>query len=303
MRPSMPTPGRNQCQNRQRQNVAHPSDVVWWPMTAPAHLRHELRLLVLATLLPVWLGCALLIWKTQIDAERLIERDTELTVRVMLDAVDREVASSGQMAGIVTEQNLPDGWIGVIFDPTGTMYARSLYQASREAMSGTFDGRTVEGTLTTTAFARSQATGWGVAIGIPAAQLQDRLLFSIGLSLLGVLAFAGVSLVCAHFAGKRIILAFSHMAEAREASMAELRRNEENARVRALLFAHLSHTMHTPLQIIMGSADLLARDVRTADHCDRINRAVATVDHLIDEIIEHNQPITGNVIQLRAAAN
>jgi hypothetical protein len=53
----------------------------------------------------------------------------------------------------------------------------------------------------------------------------------------------------------------------------------------------------------MGSADLLARDVRTADHCDRINRAVATVDHLIDEIIEHNQPITGNVIQLRAAAN
>jgi K+-sensing histidine kinase KdpD len=285
-------------------------------MPAPAHLRHELRLLVLATLLPVWLGCALLIWKTQVDAERLIERDTELTVRVMLDAVDREVASSGQMAGIVTEQNLPDGWIAVIFDPTGTMYARSvtgvnrigqrvsnsLYQASREAMSGTFDGKTVEGTLTTTAFARSQATGWGVAIGIPAAQLQNRLLFSIGLSLLGVLVFASVSLVCAHFAGKRIILAFSHMTAAREASVAELRRNEENARVRALLFAHLSHTMHTPLQIIMGSADLLARDVRTADHCDRINRAVATVDHLIDEIIEHNQPITGNVIQLRAAA-
>jgi hypothetical protein len=52
----------------------------------------------------------------------------------------------------------------------------------------------------------------------------------------------------------------------------------------------------------MGSADLLARDVRTADHCDRINRAVATVDHLIDEIIEHNQPITSNVIELRPAA-
>jgi hypothetical protein len=41
--------------------------------------------------------------------------------------------------------------------------------------------------------------------------------------------------------------------------------------------------------------------LRPAD-LENPGRAVATVDHLIDEIIEHNQPITGNVVQLRPAA-
>lgn len=274
-------------------------------MPARAHLRHELWFLILFTLLPVWVGSAGLLWQTTENLAQLLIRDTEITVRVMLAAVDREVVSSGQMAGIVTEQNLPAGWIGVIFDPTGTMYARSitgvnrvgqrvsdsLYAASRAGMAGTFVGKTIEGTWSTTVFARSEATGWGVAIGIPTVQVHNRLMTSVGWSLLGVLLLAGASLGCAHFAGRRIVLAFRRMAEAREASMDTLRRIEEDARIRTLLFAHLSHTMHTPLQIIMGSADLLARDVRAVKHCARINRAVETVDHLIDEIIEHNRTV------------
>lgn len=272
-------------------------------MPARAHLRHELWFLILFTLLPVWVGSAGLLWQTTENLAQLLIRDTEITVRVMLAAVDREAVASGQMAGIVTEQNLPAGWIGVIFDPAGTMYARSitgvnrvgqrvsdsLYAASRAGMAGTFVGQTIEGTWSTTVFARSETTGWGVAIGIPTADLRDRLMTSIGWSLLGVLLLGCASLGCAHFAGRRIIRAFRAMAAAREATMDALRRAEENARVRTLLFAHLSHTMHSPLQVIMGSADLLARDVRAARHCDRINRAVETVDHLIDEIIEHNR--------------
>lgn len=264
-------------------------------MPAKTHLRRELRLLVLATLLPVWLGSVALIWQTQAEAKRYRQCETKSTVLEMLSAVDREVATTGLMAAIVTERHLPDGWIGVIFNQGGTIYARSivsgldrvgqrvsdsLYAASRQEMSGMFDGRTVEGIETTTFFAKSATTGWSVAIGIPSTLLQDQLMYSIGVSLMVVGALAAASMTAAHFAGQRIIYAFQIMAEAHEAEEIRRKRGEE----RALLFAHLSHTMHSPLQVISATSDMLSRDERMVLHCERINRAVAAVDLLIDEI-------------------
>lgn len=264
-------------------------------MPAKTHLRRELRLLVLATLLPVWLGCVALIWQTQAEAKRYRQCETENTVREMLSAVDREVATTGMMAAIVTERHLPAGWIAVIFDPSGTIYARSivsgldrvgqrvsdsLYAASRQEMSGMFDGQTVEGIETTTFFAKSAATRWGVAIGIPSTLLRDQVMYSISVSLMVVGTLAAASLTVAHFAGQRIIRAFKLMADAHEAEEIRRKRGEE----RALLFAHLSHTMHSPLQVIIATSDLLSRDRRMGEHCERINRAVEAVDRLIDEI-------------------
>jgi hypothetical protein len=143
-----------------------------------------------------------------------------------------------QMAGILKDQNLPKGWVGAIFDNDGILFARSraaatyvgqrvtptLFKASRKAMAGTFDGYTIDNVRSTTVFVRSLSSGWGVAIGIPTAELTSRCWHSIAWSVAGVTVFGAVSLLAAHYAGKRITRDFAQTAAAYEASSAELRK-------------------------------------------------------------------------------
>ncbi|HET9469672.1 MAG TPA: GGDEF domain-containing protein, partial [Usitatibacter sp.] len=82
---------------------------------------------------------------------------------------------------ILSEQDLPAGWIGVVLDRRGTIVARTqqherfVGQRAAEALvkgmarspEGSVETDTLEGIPVISAYSRSPATGWGVALGIP----------------------------------------------------------------------------------------------------------------------------------------
>ena len=90
---------------------------------------------------------------------------------------------------ILSEQDLPAGWIGVVLDRGGTIVARTqqherfvgqraaaaLVKRVGEVPEGAIETTTLEGIPVISAFSRSPATGWAVALGIPRESLTDPL--------------------------------------------------------------------------------------------------------------------------------
>jgi diguanylate cyclase (GGDEF)-like protein len=86
---------------------------------------------------------------------------------------------------ILSEQKLPQGWIGAVFDTAGTVVARTqeherfvggkgaaeLVERMAEEAEGALETATLEGIPVVSLFSRSPATGWSVALGIPRASL------------------------------------------------------------------------------------------------------------------------------------
>jgi len=84
---------------------------------------------------------------------------------------------------ILQEQQLPAGWIGVVFDRKGTIVARTqeherfvgnpgsreLVQRVSQVPEGALESVTLEGIPVISVFSRSPASGWTVALGIPRA--------------------------------------------------------------------------------------------------------------------------------------
>ena len=82
---------------------------------------------------------------------------------------------------ILNEQQLPAGWIGVVFDRKGTIVARTqeyqrfvgrtgtkeLVDRIAKVPEGALESVTLEGIPVISVFSRSPATGWTVALGIP----------------------------------------------------------------------------------------------------------------------------------------
>ncbi|KRB67871.1 hypothetical protein ASE07_09400 [Noviherbaspirillum sp. Root189] len=119
---------------------------------------------------------------------------------------------------MLTNQNLPPGWIAAILDSSGTIVGRNhtpeqfvgnkatprLLQAITNNAEGTLDSTTQEGTLVLTAYSRSPSTNWGVAIGIPNRALKDTLKQRLLLLVAGVTTLFGIGLVLAWVMGGRI---------------------------------------------------------------------------------------------------
>lgn len=91
---------------------------------------------------------------------------------------------------ILSEQKLPEGWIGAVFDRRGTIVARTqehdrfvgqtgsralVEQIAREP-EGALESVTLEGIPVLSVYSRSPATGWSVALGIPRAGIAAQLL-------------------------------------------------------------------------------------------------------------------------------
>ena len=122
-----------------------------------------------------------------------------------------------RLNSLLAHQNLPDGWIGSIFDAKRTIVARThsperyvgdkgspgLLEAMERARSGIVKAPTLEGLPVYAAFSQSEASSWSVAIGVPTALVTDRLYEFLSLGAAGgflVLA-AGLGLAGYH-AGK-----------------------------------------------------------------------------------------------------
>jgi diguanylate cyclase (GGDEF)-like protein len=109
---------------------------------------------------------------------------------------------------ILSEQQLPPGWIGAVFDTTGTIVARTqehdrflgkkgapeLVERIGQATEGALDTLTLEGIPVVSVFSRSPATGWTVALGIPQRDLTQRLFERSALVVAALIAILGLGL-------------------------------------------------------------------------------------------------------------
>jgi signal transduction histidine kinase/CheY-like chemotaxis protein len=119
---------------------------------------------------------------------------------------------------ILKRQKLPAGWIGTIFDSnrtivartggTGAFLGRQISPEFSRVLDTTREGwkvtHTLEGVAVYTAFSRSDATGWGVGLGIPRAAVDAPLRRSLWLIAGGGLAFVVAAVAFSAVIGKRI---------------------------------------------------------------------------------------------------
>jgi signal transduction histidine kinase len=205
-------------------------------------------------------------------------------------------------SAILRQQHLPAGWIAGVIDSTGTIIARSQNEAQLVGQKATpaflqaiaqhpaggsnklLAQRTNDGVSVSTAWARSEFSGWTVAVGVPTAELTDRVWRFLALSIVCTLAMIVINLAMAAAIGRRLEARTIESTTARVAQQGV----EEAARARGSYFAYLSHELRTPLMAVSGCAEGIAtrsRDAKVLDYCERID---GSVNHIVD-IIEQIQ--------------
>jgi signal transduction histidine kinase len=203
-------------------------------------------------------------------------------------------------SAILRQQRLPAGWIAGVIDSTGSIIARSQDEsrfvgqkatqaflqaiAQKPVGAGTTAGRTLEGVSVSTAWARSDVSGWTVAVAVPSAELTDRVWRFLALSVACTLALIVINLAMAAAIGRRLEARTIESTTARVGQQGV----EEAARARSSYFAYLSHELRTPLMAVSGCAERIAtrsQDAKVLDYCERIDR---NTNHIID-IIEQIQ--------------
>ncbi|WP_096704650.1 sensor histidine kinase [Magnetospirillum sp. 15-1] len=119
---------------------------------------------------------------------------------------------------ILTEQQLPPGWIAAIFDSRGIIIARThqpekfvgqsgtpiLVERMRQSKDGLSENNTLEGIPVYGAFSRSEVAQWSVAVGVPKQVLLAELRDSILLVCISTLALTIVGLGLAWMIGGQI---------------------------------------------------------------------------------------------------
>lgn len=119
---------------------------------------------------------------------------------------------------VLGAQKLPPGWIGAVFDSSGALVARTqeeqrfvgrqgspkLVQRVREQPEGAIETVTLEGIPVVSAYSRSPASGWTVALGIPRESLAAPLRERIGGTAAATALVLAIGLVFAWVIGGRI---------------------------------------------------------------------------------------------------
>ncbi|WP_448203269.1 response regulator [Azospirillum sp. sgz302134] len=133
--------------------------------------------------------------------------------RVLALSVPTEV-----LASVLKRQGLPDGWIAGIWDRqgifvtrteaasafTGTPVSPEVFRVTSAAQAGTFSGTTREGVALFSAYARSELSGWTVAVGVPQTIIAEPMRRSVLLVLTGGGIILIFSLMMALVVGRRI---------------------------------------------------------------------------------------------------
>ncbi|MFC0250625.1 hybrid sensor histidine kinase/response regulator [Massilia consociata] len=120
--------------------------------------------------------------------------------------------------GLLTPKSVPEGAVSSLFDRNGIIFNRNLNRhrsigqpvnpllrkAALHASEGTIASRSREGVPLQTSFARSEVTGWGVAIGIPRETLRQELLGQLAMLAGGVAVLFAIGLCLAWLIGGRM---------------------------------------------------------------------------------------------------
>jgi PAS domain S-box-containing protein len=116
-----------------------------------------------------------------------------------------------RLQGVLAEQKLAPGWRAAIIDSSGHIAARThdntryvgkevvpaLLQRLRTSSEGVLKARTLDGIPVLTAYSRSSASGWAVALGIPLDELTAGLRRSLAWLIVGTLAALALGLALA----------------------------------------------------------------------------------------------------------
>ena len=222
---------------------------------------------------------------------------------------------------VLNRQRLPPDWVVSVFDANQKRVARSrrhaeflsqppspsLQKMMREARGDEASGLTqaLEGDEIYTAFTRSRATGWSVAIGVPAGTVRAvelEAMATYGAGLLVSLALAALF---------SILLA--RAVAAQEAEREELLRSEQQARAAAEgasrakdeFLAMLGHELRNPLGALTSASRLLQDPRADADMTRRarevVERQVKHLARLTDDLLDAGRALLGKIVLQRRA--
>ena len=157
-------------------------------------------------------------------------------VPIVIDGAVRYVLSAillpDGIADVLTRQRLPNDWVVSVFDAKRQRVARSRQHAEslggmpaptlqqlmdRAGDEGGALSRTLEGDLVHTAYSRSPATGWTVAIGIPPSFVDAGATRSLAAYGGGVLLSIALAIVAALALGRSIALPMQELRAAAQA--------------------------------------------------------------------------------------
>ena len=194
------------------------------PATAPAlPIGRALLMLGLACMLPLALAALLLfdqLVRTDSAAMRAAVGERAGTLAA---AVEREVGSSGgaratRLARTLAAQQLPAGWRVAILDPAATVAVRSADGPALVSAAALADLRarlllygdgaatalTVDGVEVLAMTRTAGASGWSVAVAVPAAELRATLWRRLAPLAIGTLAAVAAGALAAALIGRRI---------------------------------------------------------------------------------------------------
>lgn len=245
---------------------------------------------------------------------------------------------------VLTPQRLPADWVGVVLDANGRIVARtvdhkellgkpaggSLQEALASAREGWFRGTTIDGKEVYTPYNQSETSGWTVAIGIPAADVEAVTRDTIALLAIGLSLAASIALILAAGYSRRISAPIMSLAsaaralgwgarvipptnapvrEVRDVSRALVASaqgfNEREEKLKAAdqakdeFLAMLGHELRNPLgalsaatQVlnVAGSGDKAARDATAV-----VSRQVERMTRLVDDLLDVGRVISGKV--------
>ena len=217
-----------------------------------------------------------------------IKRDGSITHT--LNATVRPARS----LSVLTEQELPAGWIASIADSSCSIVARThemtkvlgrkvvpdLLNRMRVSREDSFETETLEGIPVLTAYSRSKVTGWTVAIGAPLVEIKGGIRRTLAEMLAVTLIALGIGLALAWFIGGRIAGAFTELVkparalgsgqavtvrrlpiseanEVGEALLEAAKLLDQANRAKGDFLASMSHEFRTPLNAILGFAQVM----------------------------------------------
>jgi signal transduction histidine kinase len=155
-------------------------------------------------------------------------------VPVIRNGVTKYVLSAvikpGSISQLLAAQKLPPDWVGVVLDgktrvvartvaperTVGELASESLRAALARAPEGWFSGSTIEGARVYTPYNRSAWSGWTVAMGIPAAAVEDAATGMLETMATGLLTAAALAVFVAFLVGRRIAAPIVALASAAE---------------------------------------------------------------------------------------
>jgi signal transduction histidine kinase len=200
-----------------------------------------------------------------------------------------------RLNALLGNQNLPVDWVASIFDGSQTIVARThsperyvgqkgssgLLDAMARERSGIIKVPTLEGVPVYAAFSRSEVTQWSVAIGVPAALVNDRLYVFLSLGAAGGVVVLAAGLGLAFFYSRKITAGVQSLVRAPGELATIAQSPERRSEIREIEeVARRLDAATWALQRRTAERDRAKRDKEVAEETARLkDEFIATVSH------------------------